>query len=102
MKTNSTKNIISINIESINNSQTIQEKFMVVLNAVESAILNDGRLHPMIGNPYQWFAAKLNYKAKNYFYHLFEQRLNHELKWKDIVAIYDITQDAHLKEVVHL
>jgi hypothetical protein len=98
---NSINKSLTAKQESANNPLTTGV-IMIVLNAVESAILSYKRRHPMIGNEYHWFAEQCGYKAKNYFYHLFEQRLNYELKWKDIEKVYEITKDEHLKSVVSL
>lgn len=69
---------------------------MELLNAFENALLFYGRKHP-IGNPYQYFADKLGYKARNYFYFIFQKRQHYRLTVDDVKRVYEITKDEQLK-----
>ena len=73
-------------------------KYMELLLAAETAILNYARKHGnLIKNPYWFFSEKLGYKSKNFLYGIFQNRENHKLTIEALRKIYEITQDAQLK-----
>ncbi len=91
------KKINIINLENSNNQP--EERLMELLNSVESAMLFYGRQHPMIGNPYWWFAEQLGYKSKNFLYGIFKKREHHKLTIDAVSKVYQITKDEQLKQV---
>jgi hypothetical protein len=74
---------------------------MELLNALETAILRFGRVHrETVKNPYWFFAEKLGFKSKNYFYQIFQERDETKLQYKHLLEIVRITKDKDLARAV--